>query len=207
MRSTTNPRSNIVRQLSLRKPSSEICRRFIAAQAELPFTYAAVGATAATPPADYVLDHTRIRLGEGEAVYLAAKAALERWEQFHLGWCDASAPSTPIRTGEVVAVMAHAFGFWWLNACRIVYTVEESVPIRRFGFAYGTLPGHMESGEERFQIEWDRGDDGVWYDLLAFSKPNHFLAKLGYPMIRRLQKRFARDSGASMVRAMQGLRG
>ena len=38
----------------------------------------------------------------------------------------------------------------------------------RFGFAYGTLPGHGGSGEERFLIERDR-DDGVWYDILAFS--------------------------------------
>lgn len=50
--------------------------------------------------------------------------------------------------------------------------------IARFGFAYGTLPGHVESGEERFQIEWHRSDDSVWYDILAFSRPNHPLARL-----------------------------
>ncbi len=52
----------------------------------------------------------------------------------------------------------------------------------RFGFAYGTLPGHVESGEERFLVEWDRGDDAVWYDILAFSRPNHVLTRLGYPV-------------------------
>ncbi len=188
--------------LSLRKPSAESLRPFLEAQAKLPFSYAAVGATAKTPPADYAVDRTRIKLGEGEPVFQAAKAALRRWEQFQLGWVEAWSPDTPIRSGEVVAVMGHAFGWWWSNACRIVYVVDESGPISKFGFAYGTLPGHVESGEERFLIEWDRSDDSVWYDILAFSRPNHLLTRLGYPLVRRLQKRFGRDSAAAMLRVV-----
>jgi uncharacterized protein (UPF0548 family) len=162
-----------------------------------------VGATAATPPAGYALDHTRIELGLGEAAFHAAKAAMQRWEHFRLGWVEASSPPTPIRAGEVVAIMGHAMGLWWLNACRIVYTVDEAGPINRFGFAYGTLPGHAESGEERFLIEWDQSDNRVWYDIFAFSKPNSILARLGYPMVRRLQKRFGRDSAAAMLKAVK----
>jgi uncharacterized protein (UPF0548 family) len=93
-------------------------------------------------------------------------------------------------------------GVWWLNACRIVYAVDEAGPISKFGFAYGTLPGHVESGEERFLVEWDRGDDAVWYDILAFSRPHHVLTRLGYPVVRRLQRRFGRDSAAAMLRAV-----
>lgn len=189
--------------LSLRKPSAETIRPFLEAQAKSPFTYSAVGATATTPPAGYVVDHTRIKLGEGEPVFQSAIAALRRWEQFRLGWVEAWSPDTPIQVGEVVAVMGHAIGLWWLNACRIVYVVDESEPITKFGFAYGTLPGHVESGEERFLIEWDRGESSVWYDILAFSKPNHFLTRLGYPMVRRTQKQFGRDSAASMLKAVR----
>jgi uncharacterized protein (UPF0548 family) len=180
--------------LSLRKPSAESIRHFLTAQQKLPFTYAAVGATADTPPAGYDVDHTRVKLGEGEPAFHSAKAALERWEQFHLGWVEAWPPDTPLQPGAVVAVLGHALGVWWLNSCRIVYIVDESGPVGKFGFAYGTLPGHVESGEERFLIEWDRGDNSVWYDILAFSRPHHFLARLGYPVVRRTQKRFARDS-------------
>lgn len=190
--------------LSLRKPSAESIRPFLSAQAKLPFTYPAVGATATTPPPGYVVDHTRIKLGEGETVFHAARAALERWEQFRLGWVEAWSSDTPIQTGEVVAVMGRAIGLWWLNACRIVYVVDESGPINKFGFAYGTLPGHVESGEERFLIEWNQGDGGVWYDILAFSRPNHFLTRLGYPMVRRSQKRFGRDSAAAVFKAVNG---
>jgi len=188
--------------LSLRKPSADSIRRILAAQANLPFSYAAVGATARTAPAGFVVDRTRIKLGEGEPVFHSARAALQRWEQFRLGWVEAWSPETPIQPGEVVAVMGWAIGLWWLNSCRIVYVVDESEPISRFGFAYGTLPGHVESGEERFLIEWDRADDSVWYDIMAFSRPNHILTRLGYPVVRRTQKRFGRDSAASMLRAV-----
>src|SRR6186997_2023627 len=107
--------------LSLREPFADALRPFLAAQRELPFTYEAVGATAGTPPAGYVVDRTRIKLGDGEAVFRSAIAALRRWEQFGLGWVEAWPSDTPIRPREVVAVMGRAVGAWWLNACRIVY--------------------------------------------------------------------------------------
>jgi uncharacterized protein (UPF0548 family) len=189
--------------LALRKPSADSIRSFLEAQAKLGFTYAAVGATADWPPAGYNVDHTRIKLGEGEVVFQAAKAALRRWEQFSLEWLEAWPREAPIQTGEVVAVVARAAGMWWLNACRIVYVVDESGPIERFGFAYGTLPDHAGTGEERFLIEWNRTDNQVWYDILAFSRPHQVLTRIGYPMVRRTQKRFGRHSAAAMERAVQ----
>lgn len=148
--------------LSFPKPAVESLRRFVAGQAAHDFSYPAVGATATTPPAGFDVDRTRIELGAGESVFLSAQAALKRWEQFRLGWVEAWSPETPLEPGQVVAVMGWAVGFWWLNACRIIYTVNEAGPITKFGFAYGTLPGHVESGEERFSIEWDRDTDKVW---------------------------------------------
>jgi uncharacterized protein (UPF0548 family) len=190
-----------VGMVSLQKPSVDSIRRFLATQVNLPFSYAAVGASAATPPDGHDVDSTRIKLGEGESVFYLAKAALQRWEQFHLGWVEAWPSDTPIQPGAVVAVLGRAIGLWWLNSCRIVYVVNQSEPVCKFGFAYGTLPGHIESGEERFLIEWDRADDSVYYNIRAFSRPNHFLTRLGYPVVRRAQKRFGRDSAAAMVRA------
>ena len=188
---------------SLQKPSVESIRSFLTAQSKLPFSYSAAGATATTPPAGYVVDHTRIRLGEGEAVFQSGIAALQRWEHFHLGWVETWPPDVLIKSGEVVAILGRAGGLWWLNCCRIVYVVNESGPIKKFGFAYGTLPDHAEIGEERFMIEWDRGGNSVWYDILAFSKPNHFLARLAYPMTRWIQKQFGRDSAAAMLKAVR----
>jgi uncharacterized protein (UPF0548 family) len=188
--------------IGLRKPSPSAIRDFLDGQAKLGLTYAAVGATAASPPAGYVVDHTRVLLGEGGQAFAAARAALLRWEQFRLGWVEPWPGDTPLRAGEVVAVLARALGVWWLNAARIVYAVDRDGPVAAFGFAYGTLPGHAESGEERFLVEWDREGGGVWYDVVAFSRPRHALARLGYPLARRVQKRFARESSEALRRAV-----
>jgi uncharacterized protein (UPF0548 family) len=189
--------------LSLRRPPAETIREFLTSQSKLGFTYTAVGATASVPPADYAMDHTRIRLGQGEEVFSKAKAALKRWEQFQLGWVEAWSPETLIETGEVVAVIARKLGLWWLNACRIIYVVDESGPVSRYGFAYGTLPDHAGTGEERFLVEWDRASGEVWYDILAFSRPHQLMTRLGYPYMRRLQKKFRRESAAAMSRAVE----
>jgi uncharacterized protein (UPF0548 family) len=188
--------------LSLRRPSTETMREFLASQSKFDFTYTAVGATATMPPAGYVLDHTRIKLGEGEEVFERAKAALRRCDQFRLGWVEAWSPETPIQAGAVVAVVARKIGLWWLNACRVVYVVDKAGPIRRFGVAYGTLPDHAGTGEERFLVEWDQASGEVWYDILAFSRPHQWLTRLGYPYMRRVQKRFGKESAAAMVRAV-----
>ena len=191
--------------VSLRRPSTETIREFLASQSKLGFTYTAVGATASLPPADYVVDHTRIKLGQGEEVFMKAKAALGRWQQFRLGWVEVWSPETPIQTGEVVAVIARNVGLWWLNACRIVYVVDEEEPIQRYGFAYGTLPDHAETGEERFLVERDRASGEVWYDILAFSRPHLLLTRLGYAFVRRVQKRFAEASAAAMLRVVNNV--
>jgi len=83
--------------------------------------------------------------------------------------------------------------------------VDEEGPVQRFGFTYGTLPDHAGSGEERFLIEWDREEGSVWYDILAFSRPRHLLARLGYPWVRRVQKRFGWESAAAMCRAVRAV--
>lgn len=184
---------------SFSKPSEEQVRAFLTSQSVLPFSYAEVGATRGEAPLGYDLDHNRIALGKGPGVFEAATAAVRRWQMFPSPWTEIQPSDTPIRPGAVVAMLARVFGLWWLNACRIVYVLDEAGPPRRFGFAYGTLPGHVEQGEERFLIEWT-ADDTVWYDLRAFSRPRHWLVRLGYPLARRLQRRFVADSQAGLRR-------
>ena len=88
-----------------------------------------------------------------------------------------------------------------MNACRIVYVIEEEDPFEKYGFAYGTLAEHGEIGEERFTVEMNPDNQSVWYDLYSFSWPTP-LARLAYPFTRALQKRFARDSKAAMQKAV-----
>jgi uncharacterized protein (UPF0548 family) len=186
----------------LTAPSDDDVRRFLASQRDLPFSYPEVGASRAVPPAGYNVDHNRIKLGSGPETFQRAVAALRRWEMFNIGWVRLCWPDTPV-VGAIFGVAIRHLGFWSLNSARIVYVVEEDDPIQRYGFAYGTLPGHAERGEERFTVEWRHDDDTVWYDLFAFSRPHHALVWAGYPLARMLQRRFAGDSKAAMARSVE----
>jgi uncharacterized protein (UPF0548 family) len=185
---------------SFRKPADKLVRAFVEGQARLDFTYRSVGATVSTWPAGYQHDHARFPLGSGQQVFKKAKAALQCWKQFDLGWAHAQPDDTSIEPTRTVAVVFHMLGIWFLNSAKIVYVVDEP---NRFGFAYGTLPGHVECGEERFLVECD-ADGTVWYDVRAFSRPRHILTKIGYLYVRWLQKRFVRKSAEAMRRVTSG---
>lgn len=187
------------------RPTPNEIDRFLDSQHDAKFSYAETGATRDMParraPDGYTLDHNRIRLGKGQAVLANAVAALNAWSMFATALTKVFPLHAPVATGWTVAVVAHHFGFWSLNACRIVYTLDETGDDSRYGFAYGTLGEHIERGEERFTVEWHRSSDEVWYDLLAFSRPQHVLARVGYPVSRMLQKRFASESKSAMFAA------
>src|SRR5262245_33370608 len=107
------------------KPSAPFVGAFLEAQAKLDLTYPAVGATAATPPLGYVVDHTRIQVGSAKTDFTAGKAALRRWEQFRLGWVEPCRQDTPVEAGQVVGILGRYCALWSLNACRVVYVVDE----------------------------------------------------------------------------------
>ncbi len=196
---------SIVRNVfSLTRPTAARIARFLAAQDDASFSYTELGSTRSAPPPRYTVDHNRVRLGSGVEVFDRAAAALRGWRMLTLGFAEVFPHHMEIVPGRTVAVVARHYGFWSLNACRVVYVVDEvggAGGMRRFGFAYGTLPDHGAVGEERFMVEWRPEDDSVWYDLYALSRPRHPLARLGYPLARALQRRFARASKRAMAKA------
>jgi uncharacterized protein (UPF0548 family) len=187
---------------SLTRPSDDEIDSFLSRQSGSSYSYREVGATASGPPQHYNIDRTRVRLGQGEAMWNHAVEAVRAWQMFNIPWLRLCWPTAPICAGTDVAVVVRHFGFWSLNACRIVYVVDEEQPSgRRYGFAYGTLRDHAEQGEERFTLEWNLEDDAVWYGILAFSRPKEFLARLALPLSRLLQRRFAAASKSAMLAA------
>ena len=183
------------------EPSGPQVSAFLERQASDGFSYAEAGQSRLGRPAGYDVDDNEVCVGEGAADFAAASDALRRWEMFPAPWTRIDTIGTIIAPGETVAMTAHALGFWWVNACRIVYVVDEAAPLRCFGFAYGTLSGHVEQGEEFFSVEL-RADDSVWYRVRAFSRPRFWPVRLAKPLARRLQRRFVRDSKVAMIAAV-----
>ncbi|HKA21415.1 MAG TPA: DUF1990 domain-containing protein [Blastocatellia bacterium] len=187
----------------LHRPSDEEIRKVLERQKDQPLSYAGVDFKNYELAHGFNIDHHHVRLGKGPEVFSKSIDAIKRWEMFNIGWLSLCWPDALIEPDSIVAVLARHLGFWSLNACRIVRVIDENGPDRRYGFVYGTLSEHAECGEERFTVEWRREDDTVWYDILAYSRPNQLLAKLGYPIARSLQKRFAKDSMAAVVRSVE----
>ena len=190
----------------LSRPDDAAVQDFLRRQSSLEFSYSEIGATASgagPPSSEYRWDAVRVSLSCGQERFTSAIAAFRSWRQFDVGWAEAVPSNTSIETGQIVAVRARIAGVWSLHACRIVYVIDEPGPISRFGFGYGTLPGHAEAGEERFLIEWDQSTDEVTYEVSAFFRPRHPLVRLGWPVGIWLVNRFRRDSTEAMRRAVR----
>lgn len=185
-----------------KKPSDQVIRRFLEDQRAKSFSYQEVGASNNVLPSGYKIDRNRIRLGSGKQTFEKAKSCLRNWEMYNLDWIYLCWRDTPIEVGAAFAVVVRALGLWIVNACRIVYLLETGGSTEKFGFAVGTLPHHAEAGEERFSIEWHHDDDSIWYEILAFSRPNQVFTQIAYPYVRRLQKQFAADSMKAIDRVV-----
>ncbi|HTN76895.1 MAG TPA: DUF1990 domain-containing protein [Pirellulaceae bacterium] len=191
--------------LRFTRPTVEQIRAYLDAQRGQPFSYREVGATREAPPTGYDFDQHRVLLGFGWERFCEARSALQHWAMFPATMTRLYWPDAPLEVGVTVAVLFRAGPIWSLNPARIVYVVDETnVQEVRYGFAYGTLPDHVEQGEERFLLHWDRVDNRVWYEIAAFSRPQHYLAKWLYVYMRCEQARFRKLSGLAMQRAMRG---
>ncbi len=136
-------------------------------------------------------DQSRSRLGAGRPAFEAAVSAMEQWKHFDLGWVRVANPSARIEVGQIVAVEVLALGLWSINLSHIIEVAREPLS---FGFTYKTTTHHVEEGEERFLLTLNRDSDAVDYDLEAVSRPRSLLARLGFPVTRAFQHRFARES-------------
>ena len=149
-----------------------------------PLTYSTVGAALVAGP--QVQSWSR-QLGQGQDVFERAADAVLHWRaQLGAGLrVVASAPHAAV--GEVVEQSIGAGRLRARVPCRVVRVVDEP---RLRGFAYGTLPGHPETGEEAFLVEW-RADDSVVFRISAAAHPVG-IARLGGPVTRWVQQLIVR---------------
>lgn len=152
------------------------------ALASTPLNYSAVGATAGELPSGYHHTHRHDRIGVGRPRFATAAAHLMRWDVHRDAGLRVQASAPVVGVNSVVVLrlgLLHA-------ACRVIYLVDE--PTRR-GFAYGTLHGHPESGEEYFGVSIDPTTDIVSAEIIAFSRPATWWSRAGAPVAALAQRR------------------
>lgn len=149
--------------------------------ARAPFTHTAVGATRGAVPAGYHrVEEARTLRGRR---FDDAAELLLTWQLHERSGLSVAASAARVETGGVV-VLGLGIGRARLRIpCRVAYVIDE--PDHQ-GFAYGTLPGHPEEGEELFLLE-RRADGGADLVVRAFSRPATLLARAGGPVSRRVQ--------------------
>jgi len=185
-----------------RRPTPRVIDRFLRESQDLPLSYGPVGIVR-TPTAARNIDEVIVTIGRGHVDFERARAALLSWKQFDIGWVETFPREASTEAGTVVAVLIRHLGFWSLNGCRVLYNLGDSDEVTPFGYAYGTLTNHAESGEELFEVFIDPQTEVVMYRIRATSRPQAAIARLGQPIVRVLQKRFRAHSVAAMQFAIR----
>jgi uncharacterized protein (UPF0548 family) len=175
--------------ISTRQPSRDDLDAWLLRGRDQRVTYREVGATGTSAlPSGYRHDRYSVRLGEGDTAFNHGRGALKTWQAHrHVGATLAPVnPEIVVGTDVIVALRVGLLSI--VAPCRIVSVADDAC---RYGFAYGTLPGHPERGEEAFHVV--RNPDGyVDFEVVAFSRPADRLASLGSPVTRLIQSRITR---------------
>jgi uncharacterized protein (UPF0548 family) len=148
-------------------------------------TYSDIGATlAGKQPEGFHHDRYETVLGNGPDTFRRAVAGLKNWAAHRLPGVRVFPDNQEIRTGATVIVTLGTPIVALAAPCRIVSVIDEQT---RWGFAYGTLPGHPEQGEEAFVVSMSP-DQIVRFEIEAFSRPGDPIVRLSDPIGRGIQK-------------------
>lgn len=149
--------------------------------ATLQLTYGDVGATAGRLPDGYHHLHKSAVIGRGRPRFEDAAEKVMRWGMLRGAGVRVEASSEVAAVGAEVLV-----GIGPVRApCRVVYVIDEE---DRRGFAYGTLGGHPESGEELFSVRYDPASEDVHAEVVAFSRHGTWWSRLGSPVTSLAQR-------------------
>ncbi|TDW70237.1 DUF1990 family protein [Kribbella pratensis] len=161
--------------------------------AGLRFGYDVVGSTRydETPEGYHRLE-CRERIGHGDEVFRRAADALLGWQMQPAAGLPMTATDSPPRIGTnslgrlgpgLLIGRSPLARIGLPVPCRVVWTVNEP---DRIGFAYGSLQGHPEAGEESFVIT--REPDGIYFTIRAYSRGATWYTRLAGPLARKAQQ-------------------
>ena|SRR5579863_10517696 len=179
--------------ISLRRLSPAKVASLLDAARGAALTYPEVGSSLGDQlPSGYHHVRRRERIGDAAAFERAAEG-LRTWVA-HEGAGLRVIPDDPVEPDATIIAVTTIGPLRVVVACRVVAVFKDS---DSFGFAYGTLCGHPECGEESFVIE--RRDGATFFTVTAFSRPRDPLARLAGPVGRVVQRSVTR-------RYIEGLR-
>jgi uncharacterized protein (UPF0548 family) len=122
--------------------------------------------------------------GQGPQVFERSRNQLMAWGVQRGAGLVVESDAARAETGAALTVRLGRGQFAVVAPCRVVYTIQEP---DRVGFAYGTLVGHPERGEELFLVE-RQADDSVTLTIRAFSRPARWYTRLAGPLYRLVQR-------------------
>ncbi|MFQ4147871.1 DUF1990 domain-containing protein [Arthrobacter sp. LAPM80] len=133
-----------------------------------------------------------LAVGNGSESFVSLAEGIMTWQIQRGAGLSVSAPPRAVVGARVVS----GFGVGKLRLpvpCEVVWALEPQMmagpdgrEVEIAGFGYGTLPGHPALGEEAF-IAMKMPDGGVYFRLLAFSRPAGLIYALGAPVTRLTQ--------------------
>ena len=165
--------------------SPEKTARWLAAAEPTTFTYVGTGATRnnEAPTGFHALERA-VEIGSGRDVFDRAATQLKAWGVQRAAGFQVLGPLEV--TAGATALLVMAVGpVKFVAPIRVVYWIEEADHI---AFAYGTLPGHPESGEEYFGLTIDE-TERVRFRVNAFSRAGSLMTHIGQPVVRKIQER------------------
>lgn len=164
--------------------STATCDRLLAGARRASFSYGHVGSTLDPERCDGPgVQSFEVEVGTGAAAFATARHALRTWVPQRGIGAEIHPPEQTVAAGATVLVLPRLGPLGIVAPDRVVDVIDEP---RRFAFAYGTLSGHPERGEESFTAE-HLADDRVTFTIRVHAGPGTLASKAAAPLVRWLQ--------------------
>jgi len=153
-------------------------------------------------PTDNLDRHARVVAREppgdplADGPFRRAATAISEYRVFSPTQITPVLAKTPVAIGDTVGLTYRLVpGLRMFVACRVIDVFDGPTASGwRAGFTYRTLAGHAELGEEIFAVEKDRTTGDVTASLTAWSRPGHWLTRIGYLYSRWCQTHAGRGA-------------
>jgi len=149
-------------------------------------------------------DTLEVEIGVGDEAWERAKEGIRHWVPFDLAWSAIATRGNIPKPELDVVVHATILGLHFTVACRVVSIHDyEDDSSARFGFTYGSLMSHVETGEELFEVVRDSAGR-VSYRIDVMARPSRWYTRVTTPLVDHYRRRFRADSAEAIRRYVSG---